>query len=66
MLLDRAGLPTADLTDKHMTNFLYAGEAQAPIGVVGFEVYARDALLRSVVDDLLDIAKQTGVPFKAP
>jgi len=49
MLLDRAGLPTADLTDEHMRNFFYAGEAQAPIGVVGFELYAPDALLRSLV-----------------
>jgi amino-acid N-acetyltransferase len=47
-LLDRVGLPTSDLTDAHMDHFFYAGDASAPSGLVGLEVYRSSALLRSL------------------
>ena len=44
-LLDAAGLPTSDLTDAHMEDFFHSGT----VGVVGVELFGRDALLRSLV-----------------
>jgi amino-acid N-acetyltransferase len=48
-LLSAAGLPTEDLTEAHMDAFFYAGAADAPVGVVGLELYGSHALLRSLV-----------------
>jgi amino-acid N-acetyltransferase len=42
-------LPAADLTDAHMRNFFYCGEASAPFALVGVEFCGRSALLRSLV-----------------
>jgi amino-acid N-acetyltransferase len=42
-LLEQALLPTADLTDRHLEHFLACDE-----GVVGLEIYAPVALLRSL------------------
>ncbi|WP_129780605.1 arsenic resistance N-acetyltransferase ArsN2 [Peristeroidobacter soli] len=48
-LLERAALPTSDLTDEDMRDFFYVGPANAPIGIVGVQLYGADALLRSLV-----------------
>jgi amino-acid N-acetyltransferase len=48
-LLAAARLPTEDLTAAHCDDFFYAGPATAPIGLVGLEIYADVALLRSLV-----------------
>lgn len=47
-LLDEAQLPTSDLTDAHLAHFLAWGPQRAPEGVVGLELYAPVALLRSL------------------
>ena len=48
-LLEGASLPTSDLSGQDMKDFLYAGPAAAPIGIVGLQLYGSDALLRSLV-----------------
>lgn len=48
-ILEAAELPTADLTEAHLEHFFYCGPGQAPIGLVGVELHAPDALLRSLV-----------------
>jgi amino-acid N-acetyltransferase len=48
-LLERANLPTADLTDEHLEHFFFIGPRAAPTGLVGLEIHGRDALLRSLV-----------------
>lgn len=48
-LLQDAGLPTPDLTPAHMEHFFILGFDGAAIGLVGLELYGRDALLRSLV-----------------
>jgi amino-acid N-acetyltransferase len=48
-LLERENLPASDLTDLHMKRFFYTGTPNAPIGMVGLEVYGTVALLRSLV-----------------
>jgi amino-acid N-acetyltransferase len=48
-LLERASLPTADLTDVDMRSFFYAGSSSAPIGIIGVQLYDTHALLRSLV-----------------
>ena len=48
-LLDEAQLPTKDLTDDKMKNFMIAkGKDGSIIGVVGFEIYQESGLLRSL------------------
>ena len=49
MLLEAAGLPTQDLTERHCENFFFAGPASAPEGLVGLELFGEVALLRSLV-----------------
>lgn len=49
--LDAAGLPTADLTDAHMTNFLVAADNNTPVGMIGLEQLETAGLLRSLVVD---------------
>ena len=48
-LLERAALPTSDLTDAHMRHFLYLGLPTVPVGLVGVELHGPDALLRSLI-----------------
>jgi amino-acid N-acetyltransferase len=47
-LLQSVALPSQDLTDAHLAHFFFAGSASAPCGVIGLELYGRDALLRSL------------------
>jgi len=48
-LLDEAELPTKDLTDEKMKNFMVAkGKDDSIIGVVGIEMYTDSGLLRSL------------------
>jgi amino-acid N-acetyltransferase len=42
------GLPTEDLTESHLEHFFYMGGADAPHAVVGIELCAGFALLRSL------------------
>jgi amino-acid N-acetyltransferase len=48
-LIHSSGLPTDDLTDATLDHFFFAGAAEQPVGIVGLEIYGRDALLRSLV-----------------
>jgi len=48
-LLEGSLLPTSDLTDQDMTDFFYVGPPNAPVGIVGVQVYGSSALLRSLV-----------------
>jgi N-acetylglutamate synthase-like GNAT family acetyltransferase len=48
-LLHMARLPTDDLTEALLANFLVAREADAIVGVVGIEHHGAMALLRSLV-----------------
>jgi amino-acid N-acetyltransferase len=48
-LLESADLPTTDLDPRALDHFLYAGPADAPVGLVGLEIYDDVALLRSLV-----------------
>jgi amino-acid N-acetyltransferase len=47
-LLDAAGLPSADLSAAQLRHFLFCGPRAAPTGLVGIEIFDRDALLRSL------------------
>lgn len=58
-LLDAAKLPTSDLTEAHCRHFFYAGDSLKPDGIVGLEVRADAALLRSLV--VRDAARGTGL-----
>ena len=48
-LLKRAGLPISDVTDALVEGFFFAGEPDAPFGIVGLEISPPHALLRSLV-----------------
>ncbi|SRR5690606_3620658 len=50
-LLQRAGLPSEDLTDEHLKQFFVAGDPDSPLGIVGLELSPPHALLRSLVVD---------------
>ena len=47
-LLEEVQLPTSDLTQAHLDNFLGCGDSGALEGVVGLELYPPVALLRSL------------------
>jgi amino-acid N-acetyltransferase len=47
-LLDAAGLPSADLCAARLRHFFFCGPRDAPTGLVGIEIFERDALLRSL------------------
>ncbi len=47
-LLSSAGLPTADLTPELLPNFFVRRQGDAPIGVVGLELFGDVGLLRSL------------------
>lgn len=49
VLLSAAQLPTSDLSDAHLDDFFFVGDANAILGVVGVERYGENALLRSLV-----------------
>jgi amino-acid N-acetyltransferase len=48
-LLQAAGLPTSDLTEGHLSSFLFSGSSADPNGIVGLEFLGSEALLRSLV-----------------
>jgi amino-acid N-acetyltransferase len=48
-LLEAEGLPTSDLTEAHLEHFFFTGTDGAPSALVGLEIYANTALLRSLV-----------------
>ena len=48
-LLEAANLPTEDLDEKMLPDFLYAGSDGAPQGLIGLEMLGKEALLRSLV-----------------
>lgn len=48
-LLENVSLPTSDLTDADMKNFLHIGSTSAPIAIIGVQLYGEHALLRSLV-----------------
>jgi len=48
-LLQRAKLPTEDLTAAHCDDFFYTGTPSSPTGLVGLEMFGDVALLRSLV-----------------
>lgn len=48
-LLEAAGLPAGDLHAAMLAHFFAVGDPEAPAGVIGVELYGRDALLRSLV-----------------
>ena len=50
-LLQAANLPTEDLTDSHLKHFFIVGRPEAALGLIGLELFGRDALLRSLVVD---------------
>jgi amino-acid N-acetyltransferase len=47
-LLGACELPASDLSPEHLEHFFACGAAGAPKGVVGVEIYAQVALLRSL------------------
>lgn len=48
-LLQRAGLPSEDLTEERLEEFFVAGDPTAPLGMVGLELSPPHGLLRSLV-----------------
>lgn len=48
-LLEAEGLPASDLTEAHIEHFFLAQCGESLIGLVGLEICAPDALLRSLV-----------------
>lgn len=48
-LLERAGLPSVDLTEAHLAHFFAANVGGVLAGLVGVELYGADGLLRSLV-----------------
>jgi amino-acid N-acetyltransferase len=48
-LLHAQGLPASDITDEHLEHFFFVGSEDSPTGLVGLEIYGRNALLRSLV-----------------
>jgi amino-acid N-acetyltransferase len=58
-LLTAAGLPHEDLTESHLEHFFCAGEASAPVGIVGLELHGDCALLRSLA--VSESVRATGI-----
>src|SRR5262245_2888860 len=48
-LLRGSDLPAEDLSAAHLEHFFACGSADAPLGIVGLEVFGSSALLRSLV-----------------
>lgn len=57
-LLTAAGLPTDDLREP-LEHFLVCGHPALPDGVVGIEIFGREALLRSLV--VAETARRRGI-----
>lgn len=49
LLLEAEGLPASDLDAAQLEHFFFAGADAAPLGIVGLEIFAGVALLRSLV-----------------
>ena len=47
-LLEDSGLPTSDLDTKQFEDFLYLGDTDNPVGIIGLEIIGSVALLRSL------------------
>jgi amino-acid N-acetyltransferase len=47
-LLAESGLPSSDLSSRHLEHFWGYGPAEAPKGIIGLEIYGDVALLRSL------------------
>lgn len=58
-LLTAVRLPSSDLTEPLLENFLFSGPRDAPTGLVGLELYDRVALLRSLA--VTPDAQRTGL-----
>lgn len=52
-LLDNSGLPSSDITEEHLGNFIILGQAGRVAGCVGMEAHGEDALLRSLAVDTM-------------
>jgi amino-acid N-acetyltransferase len=48
-MLEAAALPVADLSEDRLNHFFYVPHEESAIGLVGLELYAEEALLRSLV-----------------
>jgi amino-acid N-acetyltransferase len=48
-MLQAAGLPIADLSEERLQHFFYLPQEESALGLVGLELYAQEALLRSLV-----------------
>lgn len=58
-LLTAVSLPSSDLTEPLLEHFLFSGPRDAPMGLVGLELYDRVALLRSLA--VAPDAQRTGL-----
>ena len=47
-LLSQCGLPSDDIRDEYLPNFVLASVGESPIGVAGLQVFGQTALVRSV------------------
>lgn len=47
-LLDNSGLPSSDITEAHLKNFIILGQSGRVAGSIGMEAHGEDALLRSL------------------
>ena len=52
-LLDNSGLPSSDLREAHLDNFIILGQAGRVAGSIGIEQFGEDALLRSLAVDTM-------------
>ncbi|HYD60267.1 MAG TPA: arsenic resistance N-acetyltransferase ArsN2 [Noviherbaspirillum sp.] len=52
-LLDSGGLPTSDLMEAHLENFIILAQAGRIAGSIGMERFGEDALLRSLAVDTM-------------
>ena len=59
-MLETAGLCVADLREEHLRHFFYAASQGPPAGLVGLELYGRDALLRSLIVQEAERSKGLG------
>ena len=52
-LLDSSGLPSSDLTEAHLNDFIVLAQAGRVAGSIGMERFGEDALLRSLAVDTM-------------
>jgi amino-acid N-acetyltransferase len=60
-MLQAAGLPEADVSEENLQHFFYAPHEESAVGLVGLELYGREALLRSLVVRQLERGKGLGL-----